>query len=45
MTWIKNDNQNIDGVDQHPKAWQTLLPLNILTFYSIKFYSFDAVLS
>ncbi len=21
MNWIQNDNQNVDGVDQHPKAW------------------------
>ncbi len=28
MIWIQNDNQNIDGVDQHPKAWQSLLPLH-----------------
>ena len=20
MNWIQNDNQNVDGVDQHPKA-------------------------
>ncbi len=33
--WIQNDNQNVDGVDQHPKAWQSLLPLHWLTFYSI----------
>ncbi len=25
MNWIQNDNQNIDGVDQQPKAWQSLL--------------------
>ncbi len=24
MNWIQNDNQNVDGVDQHPKAWQSL---------------------
>ncbi len=21
MNWIQNDNQNIDGADQHPKTW------------------------
>ncbi len=20
LSWIQNDNQNVDGVDQHPKA-------------------------
>ncbi len=25
MNWIQNDNQNIDGVDQQPKALQSLL--------------------
>ncbi len=44
MNWIQNDNQNVDGVDQHPKAWQSLLPLHWLTFYSITLHSFDAVL-
>ncbi len=43
MNWIQNDNQNVDGVDQHPKAWQPLLPLHCSTFYSIMLYSFDAV--
>ncbi len=23
MNWIQNDNENVDGVDQHPKAWQS----------------------
>ncbi len=23
-----NDNQNVDGVDQHPKVWQSLLALH-----------------
>ncbi len=40
MNWIQNDNQNI-GVD-HPKAWQSLLPLHCSTFYSITLRSFDA---
>ncbi len=44
MNWIQNDNQNVDGVDQHPKAWQSLLPLHWSTFYSITLHSFDAVL-
>ncbi len=44
MNWIQNDNQNVDGVDQHPKAWQSLLPLHWLTFYSITLHSFNAVL-
>ncbi len=44
MNWIQNDNQNVDGVDQHPKVWQLLLPLHWSTFYSITLYSFDAVL-
>ncbi len=44
MNWIQNDNQNVDGVDQHPKAWQLLLPLHWSTFYSITLHSFDAVL-
>ncbi len=43
MNWIQNDNQNINGVDQHPKAWQALFPFNLLTFYSIKLYIFDSV--
>ncbi len=42
MNWIQNDNQNVDGVDQHPKAWQSLLPLHRSTFYSIMLHSFDA---
>ncbi len=45
MNWIQNDNQNIDGVDQHPKAWRSLLHLQWLTFYSITLHSFDAVLT
>ncbi len=28
MNWIQNDNQNVDGVDKHPEAWQSLLPLH-----------------
>ncbi len=44
MNWIQNDNQNVDGVDQHPKAWQSLLPLRWSTFYSITLHGFDAVL-
>ncbi len=44
MNWIQNDNQNIDEADQHPKAWQSLLPLHWSTFYSITLHSFDAVL-
>ncbi len=44
MNWIQNDNQNVDGVDQHPKAWQSLLPFHWSTFYSITLHSFDAVL-
>ncbi len=44
MNWIQNDNQNVDGVDQHPKASQSLLPLHWSTFYSITLHSFDAVL-
>ncbi len=44
MHWIQNDNQNVDAVDQHPKAWQSLLPLHWSIFYSITLYSFDVVL-
>ncbi len=44
MNWIQNDNQNVDGVDQHPQAWQSLLPLHCSVFYSIMLHSFDAVL-
>ncbi len=42
MNRIQNDNQNIDGVDQHPEAGQSLLPLHWSTFYSIMLHSFDA---
>ncbi len=44
MNWIQNDNQDEDGVYQHSKAWQSLLTLRWLTFYSIMLHSFDAVL-
>ncbi len=44
MHSIQNDNQNIDGVNQHPKAQQSLLPLHWSTFYSIRLQNFDAVL-
>ncbi len=44
LNWIQNDNQNVDGVDQHPKVWQSLLPLCWSTFYSITLQCFDAVL-
>ncbi len=44
MNWIQNDNQNVDGVDQHHKAWQSLLPFHWSTFYSIMLHNFDAVL-
>ncbi len=44
MNLIQNENQNVDGVDQHPKAWQSLLPLHWSTFYSITLHGVDAVL-
>ncbi len=28
MNWIQMINQNVDGVDQHLKACQSLLPLH-----------------
>ncbi len=43
MNWIQNDNQNVDGVDQHPKAWH-IITSSLVTFYSITFHSFDTVL-
>ncbi len=44
MNWIQNENQNVDEVDQHPKARPTWLPLHWSTYYSIMLHSFDAVL-
>ncbi len=35
MNWIQNDNQNVDGVNQLLKAWQSLLPFLWSTFYNV----------
>ncbi len=35
MNWIQINKQNVDRVNQHPKAWPSLLPLHWSTFYSI----------
>ncbi len=45
MNMIQNDNKNVDGVDQHHKAWQSLLPLHWWYYcIFITLHSFDAVL-
>ncbi len=33
MNMIQNDNQNVDGVDQHPKAW-VIITSSLVIFYS-----------
>ncbi len=32
MYWIQNDHQNVEGVDQHPKAWHNYLFFDDILF-------------
>jgi len=38
MIWIENDNQNVDGVDQSPKAWQSFSSLVDILFHITQFW-------
>ncbi len=41
MNLIQNDNQNVDGVDQHPKAW--LLFIVTSSLVNILFHKFTYI--